>query len=102
MRKPKIGVFKFTSCDGCQLAILNLDEGLLDLISFFDISYFKEAIDSSIVREFDIAIIEGSITTNWQKKDIVKIREVSRYLIAIGACATAGGLQALRNWDSII
>ncbi len=102
MRKPRIGVFKFTSCDGCQLTILNMEDELLDLISFFDIAYFREATDKPLRGQFDIAVIEGSISADWQKRDIIDIRERARYLITIGACATSGGLQALRNWDSII
>ena len=101
MRKPRIGVFKFTSCDGCQLTILNLEEGLLDLLEIFDVAYFREATDRSLKGEFDIAIVEGSISTDWQKKEIMDIRERSRFLVSIGACATAGGLQALRNWTSL-
>lgn len=102
MKKPKIGVFKFTSCDGCQLTILNMEDELLDLLSFFDIAYFREASDKPLRGQFDIAIVEGSITTDWQEKDIIDVRERSRYLITIGACATSGGLQALRNWADIM
>lgn len=102
MKKPKIGVFKFTSCDGCQLAILNMEDELLSLLNFFDIAYFREASDKPLKGQFDIALVEGSITTDWQKDEIIDIRERSRYLITIGACATAGGLQALRNWSDIM
>lgn len=101
MKKPRIGVFKFTSCDGCQLTILNLEEELLDLLTFFDVGYFREATDKPLRGQFDIAIVEGSITTDSQRREIIDIRERSRYLISIGACATSGGLQALRNWASI-
>lgn len=101
MKKPRIGVFKFTSCDGCQLTILNLEDEFLDLLTFFDIGYFREAADKPLRGQFDIAIVEGSITTEQQKKEVIEITERSRYLIAIGACATSGGLQALRNWASI-
>jgi sulfhydrogenase subunit delta len=101
MKRPRIGVFKFTSCDGCQVSILNLEEDLLDLLQFFDIAYFREALDKSPVREYDLGIVEGSISTDRQKKEIVEIREKSRRLMSIGACATAGGLQALRNWSNV-
>lgn len=101
MNRQRIGVFKFTSCDGCQLSILNMEEELLDLIEIFDIGYFREASDRPLKGQFDIGIVEGSISTHWQKLEIVDIRERSRYLITIGACATAGGLQALRNWVSL-
>jgi sulfhydrogenase subunit delta len=101
MKRPRIGVFKFTSCDGCQLALLNLEEKLLDLLQFFDIAYFREALDKAALKEYDIGIVEGSISTDRQKKEIAEIRERSRWLMTIGACAAAGGLQALRNWANI-
>ncbi len=101
MKKPKIGVFKLTSCDGCQLAILNLEDTLLDLIELYDISYFREATDRPLRGQFEIGIVEGSVSTDRQKEEIVNIRERSRHLITIGACATSGGLQALRNWANL-
>ncbi|HTR45486.1 MAG TPA: hypothetical protein VMH06_07225, partial [Thermodesulfovibrionales bacterium] len=101
MKRPRIGVFKFTSCDGCQLSILNLEEDLFDLLQFINIAYFREALDKAQLKEYDIGIVEGSISTDRQKKEIVEIRERSRWLMSIGACATAGGLQALRNWSNV-
>ncbi len=101
MKKPRIGIFKFTSCDGCQLSILNMEEELLNIIDFYEIAYFKEATDKPLRGDFDISIVEGSISTEWQKKEIVEIRKRTRFLITIGACATSGGLQALRNWANI-
>jgi sulfhydrogenase subunit delta len=101
MRKPRIGVFKFTSCDGCQLSILNLQEDLLKIRDCFDLAYFREAADLPLRGQFDIGIVEGSIATDRQRKEIVEIRERVRFLMTIGACATAGGLQALRNWANI-
>lgn len=101
MKRPRIGVFKFTSCDGCQLTILNMEEEFLEPIDIIDISYFKEAIDRPLRGIYDISVVEGSITTNRQKEEIADIRERSRSLITIGACATSGGLQALRNWASL-
>jgi coenzyme F420-reducing hydrogenase gamma subunit len=100
MKKKRIGVFKFTSCDGCQLALLNMDE-LLDVVEIFDIAYFKEASSKALKGDFDISIVEGSISTDWQKKEIFKIRERTRFLITIGACATSGGIQSLKNWASL-
>ncbi len=101
MKRPRIGIFKFASCDGCQLTILNLEEMLLDFIDIIDISYFMEAMDKPLKGVFDISLVEGSISTERQKGEIVEIRERSRTLITIGACATSGGLQALRNWSSL-
>jgi len=101
MKRPRVGVFKLTSCDGCQLAILNLGEEFLDLIEIVDISYFKELMDRPLRQNLDIALVEGSISTERQKDEIIEIRERAMILITIGACATSGGLQALRNWASL-
>ena len=101
MRKPRIGVFKFTSCDGCQLSILDLGEDFLALLEFFDIAYFPEALRAPLRKQFDIGIVEGSVSTSQQRNEIVEVRERSRCLITIGACATSGGLQALKNWANI-
>lgn len=101
MRKPRIGIFKFTSCDGCQLSILDLGEDLLALLEFVDVTYFPEALTSPLRKQFDIGLVEGSISTAHQRNEIVEVRERSRYLITIGACATSGGLQALKNWANV-
>lgn len=96
--RPTLGIFKFASCDGCQLSILNLEDDLLALGQVLDIAYFPEA--SSDMREgpYDIALVEGSITTPEDAHRILSVREQATVLITIGACATAGGIQALRNW----
>lgn len=101
MRKARLGVFKFTSCDGCQLSLLNLEEELLAVVDLFEVAYFREATDKPLRGTFDLALVEGSVSTERQKEEILDIRERARYLIAIGACATSGGLQALRNWASL-
>ncbi|MDA8090488.1 MAG: hypothetical protein M0Z61_09770 [Nitrospiraceae bacterium] len=98
MKKPTTGIFKFTSCDGCQLSMLNLEDDILRLTELTEIAYFREGEDNPLVGHLDLAVIEGSISTESQKKKITDIRERSRHLITIGACATAGGVQALRNW----
>lgn len=95
--KPKVAVHKFTSCDGCQLAFLNLGEDLLTLSELVDIVHFAEAGPVNPDTEVDIAFVEGSISTPHEIERIQRIRQQSRYLAVIGACATAGGLQALRN-----
>jgi len=95
--KPAIGVYKFASCDGCQLAFLNAGPDLLRLADLVDIVHFAEAGIVSPNSSVDIAFIEGSITTNADLERIKKIREQSKMLITLGACATAGGIQALRN-----
>lgn len=96
--KPKIAIHKFTSCDGCQLAFLNAGETLLTLSQQVDIVHFAEAGIVAPDAQADIAFVEGSISTPDERERIEKIRAHSRYLITIGACATAGGIQALRNF----
>lgn len=97
-RKPRIGVFKFASCDGCQLTILDCEDELLDLAERVDIAYFLEAIRRPLEGEFDIALVEGSVSTPEQEGHIRDIRHRTRFLVSLGACATHGGIQALRNF----
>ncbi|MBB3190684.1 sulfhydrogenase subunit delta [Halomonas cerina] len=96
-RRPRLAVHKFSSCDGCQLAFLNLGEPLLDLAERVDILHFAEAGPVDEAAEVDIAFIEGSVATSEDAARLRGIRERSHYVVTIGACATAGGLQALRN-----
>jgi len=100
-RKPRLAVHKFSSCDGCQLAFLNAGEALLELAQQVDIVHFAEAGPVNPDAEADIAFIEGSISTAEEAERIRHIRANTRYLITIGACATAGGLQALRNLSGV-
>jgi coenzyme F420-reducing hydrogenase gamma subunit len=95
--KPKVAVHKFSSCDGCQLAFLDLGEDLLTLSELVDIRHFAEAGPLEEDAKVDIAFVEGSISTTEDAARIAKIRANSNYLITLGACATSGGLQALRN-----
>jgi sulfhydrogenase subunit delta len=95
--KPRIAVHKFASCDGCQLAFINLGEDLLALAQLVDIVHFIEAGPIDHDAKVDIAFVEGSVSTPEDLERIKRVRENSGYLITIGACATAGGLQALRN-----
>ena len=97
MSKISVSVHKFSSCDGCQLAFLNLGKDLLSLPEFIEIRHFAEAGPIDIESSVDIAFVEGSISTPDDLQRIKKIRENSNYLITIGACATSGGIQALRN-----
>jgi sulfhydrogenase subunit delta len=96
--KPGIAVHKFASCDGCQLTFLDMGEDLLALSRMVDIVHFVEAGPVNPEAEVDIAFVEGSISTPDDLQRIQSIREHSRFLVTIGACATAGGLQALRNF----
>jgi coenzyme F420-reducing hydrogenase gamma subunit len=99
MARPSIAVHKFSSCDGCQLAFLNAGEDLLRLTQLVDIRHFLEAGVADEYAEVDIAFVEGSISTTDELTRIQRVRAHSRFVITIGACATAGGLQALRNLD---
>ncbi len=95
--KPRVAVHKFSSCDGCQLAFLNLGEDLLALAERVELVHFAEAGPLDPDTEVDIAFVEGSVSTPQDLERIQHIRQHSRMLIAIGACATSGGIQALRN-----
>jgi coenzyme F420-reducing hydrogenase gamma subunit len=96
--KPKLAVYKFSSCDGCQLSILNLEDELLGLAAEVNIAYFLEASSRVMPGPYDIALVEGSISTPEEVERIQRIRRDANFLIALGTCATAGGVQALRNF----
>ncbi len=96
-RKPRVAVHKFSSCDGCQLALLNLGEDLLTLAARVDLVHFAEAGPMDPEAAVDVAFVEGSVSTPEDLERIRRIRAQSRVLIAIGACATTGGIQGLRN-----
>lgn len=96
-KKPTLAVHKFTSCDGCQLAFLNAGEDLLTLSELVNIVHFAEAGIVASHMNADIAFIEGSISTTEELERIHYVREHTRFLVTVGACATAGGIQALRN-----
>lgn len=99
MEKLKLGVFSFTSCYGCQLQILNLEEKILKLLDFFDIQYWRLVQETpSNPENIDVAIIEGSITNNEELAEAKKIRENAKLVITIGACANLGGVQGMRNF----
>ena len=97
-RKPRLAVFKFASCDGCQLSLLSLEDELLSVAGQLEIVHFLEATSRIEPGPYDIALVEGSITTPGDAQRIRQVRRDSKYLVTIGACATAGGIQALRNW----
>jgi coenzyme F420-reducing hydrogenase gamma subunit len=97
-RKPRLGVVKLASCDGCQLTLLDLEDQLLEVLDTFDLVEFAEASSHRSAGPYDIVLVEGSISTPEQLEEIVRIRRETQLLVTIGACATAGGIQALRNW----
>jgi coenzyme F420-reducing hydrogenase gamma subunit len=100
-RKPKLAVWKFASCDGCQLSLLDCEDELLALAGEIEIAHFLEASSATVRGPYDLSLVEGSITTPEDVERIRKVRRVSRSLVTIGACATAGGIQALRNFASV-
>ena len=99
--KPRIAVFKFASCDGCQLSLLDAEDELLGVLGAVEIAYFPEASSAMGKPPYDIALVEGSITTHHDAQRIQQVRKQCRTLITLGACATAGGIQALRNWQDV-
>lgn len=96
--KLKLAVFKFASCDGCQLSLLDCEDELLTVAGLVEIAYFLEASSTTVEGPYDVTLVEGSITTPHDLQRIQTIRQQSKILITIGACATSGGIQALRNW----
>jgi sulfhydrogenase subunit delta len=98
-RRPRVGVVKFASCDGCQLTLLDLEDELLAIGERFDIVEFPEATSRRSSGPFDVLLVEGSISTEEQLEELLRLRRESTLLVTIGACATAGGIQALRNWS---
>lgn len=101
LNKPKLAVWKFASCDGCQLSLLDYEDELLAVAGKVNIAYFLEASRAVQSGPYDISLVEGSITTAHDIQRIREVRKNSKYLIALGACATAGGIQALRNFQKV-
>jgi coenzyme F420-reducing hydrogenase gamma subunit len=94
-----VGVVKFASCDGCQLTLLDLEDELLEIAERFDIVEFPEATSRRSQGPFDVLLVEGSISTPEQLEELHRLRREATILVTIGACATAGGIQAIRNWS---
>ena len=99
--KPTLAVWKFASCDGCQLSLLDCEDELLTLAGQLKIASFPEASSATIKGPYDVSLVEGSITTPHDARRIQEVRASSSVLITIGACATAGGIQALRNFADV-
>lgn len=99
--KPTLAVWKFASCDGCQLTVLNCEDELLALAGAVEIAYFPEATRAVVAGPYDLSLVEGSVTTPEDARRIQEVRAASRRLVTIGACATAGGIQALRNFADV-
>jgi len=101
MARPKLAVWKLASCDGCQLTLLDCQDELLAIAAEVDIVHFTEATSTDLPGPYDVSLVEGSVTTVQDAARIQRIREQSGALVTIGACATAGGVQALRNFADI-
>jgi len=99
--KPKLAVWKFASCDGCQLSLLDCEDELLAVAGAIEIANFPEASRAVAKGPYDLSLVEGSITTEHDAKRIQEVRKVSKTVVTIGACATAGGIQALRNFKDV-
>ena len=99
--RPKLAVVKFASCDGCQLTLLDCEDELLTVADTVDIAYFREATSRILDGPYDLTLVEGSITTAADAERIQEVRAQTRTLVTIGACATSGGVQALRNFVDV-
>ena len=99
--RPTVAVWKFASCDGCQLTLLDCEDQFLTIAGAIDIAYFPEATRAESPGPYDLSIVEGSVTTEHDAARIREIRSMSTTLITIGACATAGGIQSLKNWADV-
>jgi coenzyme F420-reducing hydrogenase gamma subunit len=99
--RPKLAVWKFASCDGCQLTLLNCEDELLTLAAEVEIAHFTEASSAEVAGPYDVSLVEGSITTQDDAERLRAVRAASRVLVTIGACATSGGIQALRNFADV-
>ena len=95
-QKPRVAFFDFACCEGCQLTVVQLEEGLLDVVKHVDIVTFREAMTEKS-DDYDVAFVEGSITRPADIPRIEKIRERAKVLVALGACATLGGVNCLKN-----
>jgi coenzyme F420-reducing hydrogenase gamma subunit len=100
-KRPKLAVWKFSSCDGCQLSLLDCELELLAVTEAVEIAYFLEASRKTVRGPYDLSLVEGSITTPHDIEAIRNVRRLSKTLVTIGACATAGGIQALRNFRDV-
>ena len=98
MAKPKVAIFKFASCGGCQLQLLNIEDKLLDIIGAIDIVFFPMGKSENLEGPYDVGLVEGAITCAEEIERIKKVRASCRILVALGACACYGGIQSSRNW----
>ena len=100
--KPRLAIYKFASCDGCQLSLLDCEDELLAIVGAVEVAYFVEARRQTLEGPYDVTLVEGSVTTQEEIERIKEVRRQSGFLVAIGACATAGGIQSLRDRKSVV
>jgi sulfhydrogenase subunit delta len=94
--RPKTAFFEFSSCEGCQLQIVNNEATLLDFLSLLEVVNFREAMTERS-DDYEIAFVEGSITRADEKERLKKIRQTAKVLVAFGSCACFGGVNQLKN-----
>lgn len=99
--RPTLAVWKFASCDGCQLTLLDCEDDFLSIVGAVNVVYFPEATRTMLAGPYDLSLVEGSVTTQHDAERILEIRAMSKTLVTIGACATAGGIQSLKNWADV-
>ncbi len=99
--RPTLAVWKFSSCDGCQLTLLDCEDELLAVAGAMEIAHFPEASRAVVKGPYDLSLVEGSITTPHDAERVHAIRRSSKVMVTMGACATAGGIQALRNFKDV-
>ena len=95
--RPKLAVWKFASCDGCQLSLLDCEDELLAVAGAVEIANFPEASSAIVEGPYDLSLVEGSITTPHDAERILAVRKQSKFLVTIGACATAGSRTSART-----
>ena len=96
-KKLTVGVYAFSACSGCEIAILNLEDLLLELLGNFNIKFFHLVQGKNKEEKVDILFVEGAITTNKQKNKLLELRKNAKIIVAIGSCACTGGIPAMKN-----
>jgi len=100
MNRPRIGIFKYSSCAGCQFQLLFFQEEVVQTLEAVEIVYGRmETSAGNADGPFDVALIDGAITEAWQADELKRVRQVSTYLVPIGSCAVNGGVPAIKNLE---
>ena len=101
MNKVRLATVWLDGCSGCHMSFLDIDEALISLAEKVDLVYSPLVDEKNFPEQVDIALVEGSITTHHDAERIQLVRRQSKTLVTMGACATSGGIQALRNWKDV-